>query len=268
MSTRIAIAGAAGKMGHAILKLALQDNRIRVTGAFERPDSVFIGTDIGVLAGKPTGKVEIVESVEAAIENADVLIDFTHPAAMEAHLKAVLKNKTGYVVGTTGLSEGHIAKLKAAGKKIPVVQSPNMSIGVNLLFKLSEMTAKALDEDYDIEIVEAHHRMKKDSPSGTALKLLEVVARARGRNIRKDAVCGREGETGARPRGQIGVLAMRGGDVVGEHTVFFLADGERVELTHKASSRDAFAQGAIKAAKFAAQKKNGFYNMLQVLGIS
>lgn len=266
--TRIAIAGVAGRMGRAILNLALRDKTLRVTGAFEREGSAVLGLDLGVVAGADPLGVRIVQDVNEAIAEADALIDFTHPTTMDAHLKAVLKNKTGYVVGTTGLNESHIAKLKAAGKKIPVVQSPNMSIGVNLLFKLSEMTAKALDEDYDIEIAETHHRMKKDSPSGTALKLLEVVARGRGRNVKKDAIYGREGETGARPRGQIGVLALRGGDVVGDHTVSFLAEGERIELTHKASSRDAFAQGALKAAKFVAQKKNGFYNMLQVLGIN
>ena len=264
---RIAIAGVAGRMGKAILTLALRDKNLQVTGAFEKDGSPAVGTDLGVFGGGQSLGIKIGNSVDEAVKNADALIDFTHPTTTEAHLKAVLKNKTGYVVGTTGLDEKILSSLKEASKNISIVQSPNMSIGVNLLFKLSELTAKALDEDYDIEIAETHHRMKKDAPSGTALKLLEVVAKARGRDIKKDTVTGRDGETGARPRGQIGVLALRGGDVIGDHTVSFLAEGERVELVHKASSRDAFAQGALKAAKFVASKQNGLYNMLQVLGI-
>ena len=265
--TKIAIAGVAGRMGRAILNLALKDKSLKVVGAFEREGSPALGSDLGLLVGSEPLGIKASCCVEEAIEAADALIDFTHPTTLDKHLQAVLKNKTAYVVGTTGLTDKHIALLKAASRKIPVVQSPNMSIGVNLLFKIAEITAKALDEDYDIEIVEAHHRMKKDSPSGTALKLLEIVAQARGRDLKKDTVYGREGETGARPRGQIGVLAVRGGDVVGDHNVSFLAEGERVELVHRASSRDAFAQGALKAAKFAAGRKTGFFNMLQVLGI-
>ena len=162
----------------------------------------------------------------------------------------------------------HHSVLKKAAKKIAVVQAPNMSVGVNLLFKISEMAARALDESYDIEIAETHHRMKKDAPSGTAVKLLELVAAARKKNIKKDTVYGREGEVGARPKGEIGVFALRGGDVVGDHTVSFLAEGERIELTHRASSRDAFAQGALRAAKFVAKRKSGLYDMQQVLGIA
>jgi 4-hydroxy-tetrahydrodipicolinate reductase len=264
---RIAIAGVGGRMGRAILNLALKDKSLKVAGAFEKEGNSVIGTDLGLLVGSEPLGVKAGKNAAEAIGKADALIDFTHPTAMEGHLQAALETKTAYVVGTTGLTDKHIALLKAASRKIPVVQSPNMSIGVNLLFKIAEITAKALDEDYDIEIVEAHHRLKKDSPSGTALKLLEIVAQARGKNIKKDTVYGREGETGARPRGEIGVFAVRGGDVVGDHNVSFLAEGERVELVHRATSRDAFAQGALKAAKFAAARKSGFFNMLQVLGI-
>lgn len=264
---KIAIAGVAGRMGRAILKIAAQNKDCQIAGGLEQASSPLIGEDLGHLTGGAPLKVKVVSSISEALAGADVLIDFTHFSATDAHLKAVLEKKIGYVLGTTGLNEALLASLKAAAKTIPIVQSPNMSIGVNLLFKLSEMTARALDEDYDIEIVEAHHRMKKDAPSGTALKLLEVMAGARKRDLKKDVVCGREGETGARPRGQIGVLAMRGGDVIGDHTVSFLAEGERIELIHRASSRDAFAQGAVRAAKFVAKQKPGLYTMAQVLGL-
>ncbi len=264
---KIAIAGVAGRMGRAILKIAAQDKNCRVAGGLEQASSPLIGEDLGSLTGTAPLNVKVTANISEALSNADVLIDFTHFSAAEANLKAVLQKKIGYVLGTTGLNETVLGSLKTAAKTIPVVQSPNMSIGVNLLFKLSEMTAKVLNEDYDIEIVEAHHRMKKDAPSGTALKLLEVMARARKRDRKKDVVYGREGETGARPRGQIGVLALRGGDVIGDHTVSFLAEGERVELAHRATSRDAFAQGAVRAAKFVVMQKPGLYNMAQVLGL-
>lgn len=264
---KIAVAGAAGRMGRAILKIAAQSKECRIAGGLEQASSPSMGEDLGSLIGGAPLNVKVTATISDALSNADVLIDFTHFSATEGHLKAVLQKKIGYVVGTTGLNDSILASLKSASSTIPVVQSPNMSIGVNVLFKLSEMTAQVLNEDYDIEIVEAHHRMKKDSPSGTALKLLEVMAKARKRDLKKDVVYGREGETGARPRGQIGVLAMRGGDVIGDHTVSFLAEGERVELVHRASSRDAFAQGAVRAAQFVARQKPGFYNMAQVLGL-
>lgn len=264
---KIAVAGAGGRMGRAILKIAAQDKDCSITGGIEQASSPLIGEDLGLIIGAGPLKVKLSSNISEALSTADVLIDFTHFSATDSHLKAVLQKKIGYVLGTTGLSEALLGSLKNAAKSIPVVQSPNMSIGVNLLFKLSEMTARALDEDYDIEIVEAHHRMKKDSPSGTALKLLEVMANARKRDLKKDVVYGREGETGARPHGEIGVHAVRGGDVVGDHTVSFLAEGERIELVHRASSRDAFAQGAVRAAKFVARQKPGLYNMAQVLGL-
>lgn len=264
---RIAVAGALGRMGRTILTLVMNDPELKVTGALEQTGHPLLGQDVGPLLGiKPVGTL-ISANIEGTLKKSDVLIDFTHFSAVERHLKAVQKLKKGYVLGTTGLPGALMSRLKRAGKTIPIVQSPNMSIGVNLLFHLAEITAKALDENYDIEIAETHHRLKKDSPSGTAMKLLEIVAAARGRNSKKDTVFGRQGETGVRPRGQIGVLALRGGDVVGDHTVSFLADGERIELTHKASSRTAFAQGALAAAKFVAKKKTGFYTMQQVLAI-
>lgn len=265
---RLAMAGAAGRMGRAILSLAAENPIFQITGAIETAGNPTVGSDISVLTGGKKIGAAVTSDIELALKKSDVLIDFTHPSVTETNLKAVLKAKVGYVLGTTGLAGEMLKKISDASKQIAIVQSPNMSVGVNLLLKLVEMTSKALDESYDIEIVEAHHRLKKDSPSGTALKLLEVAAKARNRNLKKDVVYGREGETGARPRGEIGVMTVRGGDVVGDHTVYYLGDGERIELTHKASSRGAFAQGALKAAKFVADQKAGLYNMQQVLGIA
>lgn len=256
---KIAVAGAAGRMGTAILGVIPRDSECVLAGAIEQASSKAIGNDLG--------KIKITSNLSEALSGADVLIDFTHFSATETNLKAAVEKKIGYVLGTTGLTEPIMASLKAASKMIPIVQSTNMSIGVNLLFKLSEMAARTLGEEYDIEIVEAHHRMKKDSPSGTARTLLEVMAKARKKDLRKDVVYGREGEPGARPRGEIGVHAVRGGDVIGDHTVSFLAEGERVELGHRASSREVFAQGAVRAAKFAAKQKPGLYTMAQVLGL-
>lgn len=264
---RLVVAGAAGKMGRMILNLAFQDKAFDVTGGLEHAKSEWIGQDLGnVILGKEKS-IAIESRTQSVLESADVLIDFTHPTSIDEHLKACISTKTAYVLGTTGLDDKVIKKLKLASSKIAIVQSPNMSIGVNLLFRLTQIAASKLDDNYDLEISEIHHKMKKDSPSGTAMKLLEIAAEVRGKDLKKDVVYGREGEVGARPRGEIGVLALRGGDVVGDHTVFFFGDGERLELTHKASSRSAFAQGALRAAKFVAKKKQGFYTMQDVLGL-
>lgn len=264
---RLAMAGAAGKMGKTILGLAIHDKEFKITAGLESKNNSAFGKDIGQFLGAAPLGAHFTHDLES-LKSADVLVDFTHPSATQTHLKSAVQYGLGYVIGTTGLDEATLALIKKASAKIPIVQSPNMSIGVNLLFGLAELTAKTLDETYNIEISEIHHRMKKDAPSGTAVKLLEILAAARSRNLKKDVVTGRSGEVGARPQGEIGVFALRGGDVVGEHTVFFFGDGERIELTHKASSREAFAQGALRAAKFIAKKKNGLYNMRQVLDIA
>lgn len=256
---KLAVAGAAGRMGKTILGLAAKDKSFQLVTALEHSKSPELGQKIGGV---------ILTSDLAALKGAQVLIDFTHADATPENLKACLQNKTAYVLGTTGLSEKVLSSLKEASQTIPVIQSPNMSVGVNLLFRLAELTAKALDESYDIEIAETHHRMKKDSPSGTAVKLLEILTQARKRDLKKDVIYGREGLVGERPKGKIGVFALRGGDVVGDHTLSFLGDGERIELTHRATSREAFAQGALRAAKFIAGAKPGLYNMSQVLGIA
>lgn len=264
---RLAMAGAAGKMGKTILGLAVKDKDFKITAGLENKNHSAFGKDIGHFLGIAPLGVHFTHDL-ASLKSSDVLLDFSHPSSTREHLKAALQYGLGYVVGTTGIDEAALALIKKASAKIPIVQSPNMSIGVNLLFGLAELTAKTLDETYNIEISEIHHRMKKDAPSGTAVKLLEILTVARGRNLKKDVVTGRDGEVGARPPGEIGVFALRGGDVIGEHTVFFFGDGERIELTHKASSREAFAQGALRAAKFIFKKKNGLYNMRQVLGIA
>ncbi|MBI3317411.1 MAG: 4-hydroxy-tetrahydrodipicolinate reductase [Candidatus Omnitrophica bacterium] len=268
----LVVAGAAGRMGKTILGLAAKDHAFKIKAALEQAKSPALGEEVGALLGQVALGVKITAYTPAVMiptpgAGSVVFIDFTHPDSTAAHLKACVENKAAYVLGTTGLSDQLVNSLSAAAKIIPIVQSPNMSIGVNLLFKLAELAAKALDESYDIEIAETHHRMKKDAPSGTAMKLLEVLSQARKKNPQNDAIYGREGQVGERPQGQIGVFALRGGDVVGDHVLSFLGDGERIELTHRATSREAFAQGALRAAKFVAGQKPGLYNMSQVLGI-
>ena len=265
-AVRIIVAGAAGRMGRTILSAAHQDPEIQIAGAFERSDSSAVGHDVGELIGLKSN-VPVHPDIRECISSGDVIIDFTQPEATLHHLEVALKAKKGLVVGTTGLPHAIIQKLRTAGRKIPIVQAPNMSIGVNLLFRLASLVGETLDQRYDIEIVEEHHRHKKDAPSGTALELARILAQARKVSLESSVVYGRKGLTGERKRGTIGIHAVRGGDVVGNHQVSFISEGERVELIHKASSREAFAQGALVAAKFLAKKRLGFYNMQQVLGL-
>lgn len=266
--TKIIVAGAAGRMGKTILGLARQDSQIKIAGAYERPDSQMLGKDVGELVGEKAINVPVHPDLRECIDAGDVLIDFTQPAATLQHLKIALEYRRHMVIGTTGLTPDAIRKIHDAAKKIAIVQAPNMSLGVNLLFRLARLAGAVLGSDYDVEIVEAHHKHKKDAPSGTALELAREIAA--GRKIQLDAstVYGRKGFTGERKKGSVGIHAIRGGDVVGDHTVSFLADGERVELVHKASSREAFARGALLAAKFLMKKKKGFYTMQQVLGLA
>ncbi len=266
--TRIVMAGACGRMGQAILRLAAQDKAFVIAGGVEQKGNPDLGRDIGDILGvKKTGS-QLTCDMSQASKGADVIIDFTHPSSLDLHIQAAIKNKTGLVVGTTGLADVHRKKLKVASKKIAIVQSPNMSVGVNLLFKLTELAATVLDESYDMEISEIHHKLKKDAPSGTAVKLLEILAEVKKRNLKQDAVYGREGEVGARKQKEIGCFALRGGDVVGEHHVFFFGSGERVELVHQATSRDAFAKGALVAARFLSKKTRGLFTMQDVLGMA
>lgn len=265
---KLVIAGAAGRMGKILLELASRDKAFKIVGGLEQRGHAALGQDLGPLIGRDLMGVKVTQDATAALRNADILIDFSHFSAIPENLDAAIKTRTACVIGITGIPEAILRKIKNASKKIPIVQSPNMSVGVNLLFNLAALAGKALDESYDLEITEVHHRMKKDAPSGTALKLLEILLKARGRDMKKDVIYGRQGETGAREKGKIGVFALRGGDVIGDHTVSFLGDGEKIELVHKASSREAFARGALLASKFLAKKKPGLYHMRNVLGMA
>ncbi len=260
----VAVTGAAGKMGKTNIKIISEDKESKLSGAAEAADSSFIGMDAGEIAGVGRLNVPITDNIEKIVEGCDVLMDFSSPAAVEKNINVVLKFKKAIVIGTTGLGEKETGLIKEAGSSIPVIWAPNFSVGINLMTKLTRIAAEVLNEGFDVEIVEAHHRMKKDSPSGTAIKLLNVLKEAYHTN---DVVYGREGITGERPERQIGVLAVRGGDVVGDHTVSFLGIGERLEIIHKASSRETFAKGALRAAKFIVKNGKGFYTMEDVLGL-
>lgn len=256
---RAAVAGAGGRMGSLVLAALRAEKDFAVAGAFERADSEHVGRE--------AGGVRIAPAIEGALERgADVLIDFTAPVASLHHAKVCASRGVALVIGTTGFSGAQKEELGASAARIPVLLAPNMSVGVNVLFRLVAEAARALGPAYEVEIVEMHHRMKRDAPSGTALRLAEVAAQALGYDGKDALVCERHGDTGARKPGTIGVQALRGGDVVGDHTVHFLADGERLELTHRASSRDNFVRGALRAARWLAGKRPGFYDMQDVLG--
>ena len=270
MAARIAVAGAAGRMGQALIEATLSDPELSLAAAFDVPGSAAVGRDAGERFGRATGVI-VGTDVDAAARDADVLIDFTRPEGTLAHLAACVRHGTGAVVGTTGFSDPQKAALAEHARKIPVVFAPNMSIGVNVLVALVETAARRLGPDFDVEIVEMHHRHKVDAPSGTALRLGEAVALGTGSTLAECAIFAREGMTGERKRGAIGFAALRGGDVVGDHTVIFAGAGERVELTHKASSRQNFAAGALRAAHFVARRRaageTGLSDMQDVLGL-
>jgi len=262
---KIAVAGASGRMGKRILSLGYADPDFQIAGAMERPDADLLGADVGPLIGQDATGVKVTSDPEEALASAQVLIDFTHPSATEDHVRAAVKNRVGLVIGTTGLTEKTRSAIQQASRRIAILQSPNMSAGANFLFELVSRAAAVLGGKFDIEITESHHRMKKDAPSGTALELARLIAEIKGWNPKRSFLFGRHGETGERAQHTIAIHALRGGDVVGEHTVSFLGNGEILELVHRATSRDAFARGALLAAKFIARKKKGFYNMRNVL---
>lgn len=264
--TKIAITGAAGRMGKALLEATHQTEGMTVSVAIERPGSSIIGVDAGELAGIGKLDVAVVDDLANAAEF-DVLIDFTCPEVTMANLGVCRQRGSAIVIGTTGMSDAQKAAIAEAGKEIGVVFAPNMSVGVNLCLKLLETAAKVLGDEVDIEIIEAHHRHKVDAPSGTALRMGEVVAEALGRDLKECAVYGREGVTGERDRKTIGFETIRAGDIVGEHTVLFAGVGERVEITHKASSRMTFATGAVRAAQWLQGRDSGLYDMQDVLGL-
>lgn len=267
---RIAVAGAAGRMGQALIEATLSDRELALAAAFDVAGSTVAGRDAGERFGRATGVV-VGTDADAAAAAADVLIDFTRPEGTLAHLTACVRHGTGAVVGTTGFSEAQKTELAGYARTVPVVFAPNMSVGVNVLLALVESAARRLGTDYDIEIVEMHHRHKVDAPSGTALGLGEAAARGAGAVLRERAVYAREGVTGERKRGAIGFASLRGGDVVGEHTVIFAGVGERIELSHKAASRQNFAAGALRAVHFVAATRaagrTGLFDMQDVLGL-
>jgi 4-hydroxy-tetrahydrodipicolinate reductase len=263
---KIAIAGSSGRMGKILLENVAAADDLVLHAALEHGASPMLGRDAGEFSGVVTG-VKISADVEAALAGADVLIDFTRPEGTLHHLEICRKLGVALVVGTTGFNAQQKAVLGAAAQDVGIVFAPNMSVGVNLLFKLLETATRVLSEGYDIEIIEAHHRHKVDAPSGTALGLGEVVARTLGRDLAECAVYGREGVTGERDPSTIGFATVRGGDIVGDHTVLYAGIGERIEITHKASSRATFALGALRAARFLKANPAGMYDMQDVLNL-
>ncbi|RXZ42495.1 4-hydroxy-tetrahydrodipicolinate reductase [Crenobacter cavernae] len=263
----VVIVGAGGRMGRALIESVLNTPNARLHAAIERAGNPLIGQDAGLFVGRQTG-VAISDGLNAALEGADVLIDFTRPEATLAYLDACVAAKVNIIIGTTGFDDAGKAAIAKASDEIGIVFAPNFSVGVNLTFKLLDLAARVLSDGYDIEIVEAHHRHKVDAPSGTALRMGEVIADALGRDLKTCAVYGREGVTGERDPGTIGFATVRAGDVVGDHTALFAAIGERVEITHKASSRATFANGAVRAARWLQDQQNGkVYDMQDVLGL-
>ncbi|MDQ2915821.1 MAG: 4-hydroxy-tetrahydrodipicolinate reductase [Pseudomonadota bacterium] len=270
MKVRVAIAGAGGRMGRALIEATLDASDMALAGALDVPGSAAIGTDAGERCGRSTG-IRIVSDVDAVAGVADVLIDFTRPPGTLEHLAACAKAGIAAVVGTTGFDEAGNAEIAERARTIPIVFGPNMSAGVNVLADLVERAARLLGPSFDIEIVEMHHRHKVDAPSGTALRLGEAAAAGSGVDLRDHGVYVRKGVTGERKPGTIGFATLRGGDVVGEHTVVFAGAGERLELTHRATSRQNFAIGALRAARFVAARRennqNGLFDMADVLGM-
>ena len=265
---KTAVAGVAGKMGGIIARLVFEAADLELVGATESPGHNAVGKTVEEALGLKGAAVRIESDIPKAVKNAEVFINFTSPEASVSAIEVCSKKKVACVVGTTGLTQSQIDKLRTAAKNTPVVFSPNMSLGVNLLKKLVEQATAVLGDDYDIEIVETHHKLKADAPSGTALLLAKAAAEVRKLDFDKAAVYGRQGRTGARPKDQIGVMTLRGGDIVGEHTVLFAGPGERIELIHRAHSRETFARGAIRAARWVTNKKPGFYSMADVLGLT
>lgn len=265
--TRIAVTGAAGRMGRMLIQAIVSAEGLSLTGAIGHPGSTLLGVDAGELAGIARLGVVLVSSLDAVKDQFDVLIDFTRPEVTVENVVFCRKHGKKMVIGTTGLDAGQKQILQDAARDTALIFASNMSVGVNLCFKLLDIAARVLGDDVDIEIIEAHHRHKIDAPSGTALSMGEVVANALGRDLDSCAVYGRQGRTGERDRKTIGFETIRAGDIIGDHTVLFAAEGERVEITHKATTRANFAQGAVRAAKWIDSKKQGLFDMQDVLGL-
>jgi 4-hydroxy-tetrahydrodipicolinate reductase len=263
----IAVAGASGRMGRMLIEAVIASNDLRLAGALDVPGSPALGQDAAAFAGHTSGVV-ITSDLRAGLARSQVLIDFTRPEGTLAHLAVCRELGVKAVIGTTGFTDAQKAEIADHARHIAITLAPNMSVGVNVVLKLLDTAARMLSTGYDIEIIEAHHRHKVDAPSGTALKMGEVVAAALGRNLKDCAVYGREGVTGERDPSTIGFATIRGGDVVGDHTVLFAGIGERIEITHKSSSRATYAQGSLRAARFLANRANGLFDMNDVLGLT
>lgn len=264
---RVAITGAAGRMGRTLIQAVAAHGAFELGAAVERPDISLIGTDAGELAGAGRLDVPVVDSLTDVVDTFDVLIDFTVPAATVQAVEICRAAGKQVIIGTTGIDTAGVAGIREAAGDIAIMMAPNMSVGVNLVFRLAEQAARVLGDDVDIEIIDLHHRHKIDAPSGTAVRLGQIVAATLGRNLDEVAVYGRKGETGERERSTVGFETIRAGDVVGEHTVLFGGIGERVEITHRASSRMNFARGALRAARFLQDKPTGLFDMQDVLGL-
>jgi 4-hydroxy-tetrahydrodipicolinate reductase len=265
--TNVVVTGAAGRMGTQIVRLVRSTEGMVLTGAAERADAPQIGQDAGALAGLGPIGVQVTDALAKALAGAGVVVDFTSHEASAAHAELCAEKGVPIVIGSTGFTPEAKARVAAAAKRIPIVLAPNMSVGVTVLFELVRQAAKVLGDGYDVEIVESHHKKKRDAPSGTAVKLGEVAAQALGRDPKDALAFARHGILGERPPWQIGVQALRGGDVVGDHTVYFFGEGERLELTHRATSREQFARGAVRAAQWIGGKPAGLYDMADVLGL-
>ena len=265
-AVNVVVVGAGGRMGRMLIESTLKDGEAKLVAAVDQPGTPVIGKDAGELVGMPCG-VPVTTDLEAGIARASCLVDFTRPEGTLKHLELCRRHKVGMVIGTTGFDAQGKQAIADAAREIPVVFAPNMSVGVNVMFKLLDMATHILSEGYDIEIVEAHHRMKVDAPSGTALRMGEVIAAALGRDLKECAIYGREGVTGVRDASTIGFATVRGGDLVGDHTAMYCGIGERVEISHKAGSRMPYALGALRAARFIAGRQNGLFDMQDVLGL-
>ncbi len=263
---QVAVAGASGRMGRMLIEAVRAADDCQLAGALDQPHSPALNQDASAFLGHASG-VAITADLRTGLKNARALIDFTRPEGTMAHLQVCRELGIALVIGTTGFTDAQKAEIAAAAQDIPVMLSPNMSVGVNVTLKLLELAAKALSTGYDIEIIEAHHRHKVDAPSGTALKMGEVIADALGRDLKDCAVYERYGHTGERDPSTIGFATIRGGDIVGDHTVLFAGTGERIEITHKSASRATYAQGSLRAVRFLANKKSGLYDMFDVLGL-
>nr|WP_225782270.1 4-hydroxy-tetrahydrodipicolinate reductase [Xenophilus sp. Marseille-Q4582] len=263
---RIAIAGASGRMGRMLIEAVQKSDDVQLAGALDIAGSPALGADAAAFLGLNSG-VAITDDLRAGLKDAQVLIDFTRPEGTLAHLAVCRELGVQAVIGTTGFSEAQKAEIAEIAQDIAIVMAPNMSVGVNVTFKLLEMAARALSTGYDIEILEAHHRHKVDAPSGTALKMGEVIAQALGRDLQDCAVYAREGVTGERDPSSIGFATIRGGDIVGDHTVLFAGTGERIEISHKSSSRAGYAQGSLRAVRFLAERRKGLFDMADVLNL-